>query len=558
MGPFDPSILGKVPLTGPPSFRESYRFGITLRDLADRRRIQELQLRQHQLAYEQALKDRADEEALQQSIAALGPKPTVEQILAAPGRLKLKIPLITNLRQMAEAGSREKTAELTREKTQAELDAERLKQQREAEERTSGQIFSTIGAPVPAEKPHYEGQDPAELEAQARQVRAMGIVPEGTVAPTFAEARQRWLTAIGPDKARAYLTAQQTEADRRTKAELDKSEAQMKQALPLLLGAANPVEFNMGLKASPPHVQALFPPVSTPAELAAAKQRVMAMATPAGEQARLLPNNPDEWIAWKNQPGRTSEEKAFADRNIKEMTAYHQAIRPTIGGDMTALVSTVKQNPELFEKLPGDTKAAIAPALAAAGFTEFGGRLTEQEHKAARFYNRMNQAVDIIQKQKDRIAKMSTGDQAWYRYAPIPMLSAEDQQLRLAEQLFTEARLRAESGAAISNSEYAKDQSTYFIQAGDKPEVIADKLKAQQGALSSFQEEAGRALKKPDKEKPKEPPAQAAPGTPPVAAAPTGPIDINSVVKLKVGDIDPNTGLRYLGGDIKKKSSWGN
>src|SRR4030095_9707069 len=123
-------------------------------------------------------------------------------------------------------------------KTQAELDAQKLKQQQEAEERASGQIFSTIGAPVPPEAPHYLGETEAELQATARQKRFMDMVqqrqvPEGTVAPTFAEARQRWLTAIGPEKANTYLAKIAEDQAKGTKEALDISERQFKQALPL-------------------------------------------------------------------------------------------------------------------------------------------------------------------------------------------------------------------------------------------------------------------------------------------------------------------------------------
>jgi hypothetical protein len=64
-----------------------------------------------------------------------------------------------------------------------------------------------------------------------------------------------------------------------------------------------------------------------------------------------------------------------------------------------------------------------------------------------------------------------------------------------AKEDFISAILRKESGAAISEGEFAREDRKYFPQPGDGAKVLADKAKARQIAIQSMERTAGPALK---------------------------------------------------------------
>lgn len=71
--------------------------------------------------------------------------------------------------------------------------------------------------------------------------------------------------------------------------------------------------------------------------------------------------------------------------------------------------------------------------------------------------------------------------------------SAEGQSYLAAKEDFITAVLRKESGAAISVSEFKKEDRKYFPQPGEGPEVIEQKRRARQRALESMKAQSGPA-----------------------------------------------------------------
>lgn len=71
------------------------------------------------------------------------------------------------------------------------------------------------------------------------------------------------------------------------------------------------------------------------------------------------------------------------------------------------------------------------------------------------------------------------------------MRSPDHQQYRQAAKQWIRAFLRKESGAAISEGEFAQDFQTYFPQPGDSKEVVEQKRNARTAAMSGFALEAG-------------------------------------------------------------------
>lgn len=73
------------------------------------------------------------------------------------------------------------------------------------------------------------------------------------------------------------------------------------------------------------------------------------------------------------------------------------------------------------------------------------------------------------------------------------VLKSEEQKLfEQAKNNFISANLRLESGAAISESEYANEERKYFPQPGDSAKVIEQKARARQQAIVNLQNQAGK------------------------------------------------------------------
>lgn len=121
----------------------------------------------------------------------------------------------------------------------------------------------------------------------------------------------------------------------------------------------------------------------------------------------------------------------------------------------------------------------------------FTGRMIEAE----RHIRRLTEGKDPIsgeEGQKFGATDVSTG------LVNLPpdgianlMRSPDHQQYRQAAKQWIRAFLRKESGAAISDGEFAQDFQTYFPQPGDSKEVVEQKRNARTAAMSGFALEAG-------------------------------------------------------------------
>jgi len=116
--------------------------------------------------------------------------------------------------------------------------------------------------------------------------------------------------------------------------------------------------------------------------------------------------------------------------------------------------------------------------------------LTDAQAKAALFGTRMQQANVIFdQLEKGGTTTSVPGSRAGLGIGPIiNAISPENQQrLDQAKRDFINAVLRRESGAVISDSEFANAEKQYFPQIGDSAGVIAQKKKnrevAQRGVM---------------------------------------------------------------------------
>jgi hypothetical protein len=71
------------------------------------------------------------------------------------------------------------------------------------------------------------------------------------------------------------------------------------------------------------------------------------------------------------------------------------------------------------------------------------------------------------------------------------LMSEDQQQYRNAARAWVAAKLRKESGAQISDEEFAKDFQTFFPQPGDGPQVIEQKNRLRQNAMEAVRVGAG-------------------------------------------------------------------
>jgi hypothetical protein len=121
---------------------------------------------------------------------------------------------------------------------------------------------------------------------------------------------------------------------------------------------------------------------------------------------------------------------------------------------------------------------------------------TAEESKAYGYYKRMDDAAKVLATMDDSMSKKTTLGQAYQNKAPNFMQSEEGQIFNQAKKQFTEAYLRRDSGAAISNGEYVQVDREYFPQPGDTPKTLERKQQARKVAIDAIQMEAGRAIKK--------------------------------------------------------------
>lgn len=130
------------------------------------------------------------------------------------------------------------------------------------------------------------------------------------------------------------------------------------------------------------------------------------------------------------------------------------------------------------------------------------GKLTDEQSKAGLYATRMAQSHGIINKFEninDSWAGWAGGNLANNAPAGVTnnMVSKERQQFIQAQRDFINAVLRRESGAVISEPEFANARQQYFPQPGDSQEVIAQKRQNRLTAIQGIMGAAGKQYQPP-------------------------------------------------------------
>jgi hypothetical protein len=198
------------------------------------------------------------------------------------------------------------------------------------------------------------------------------------------------------------------------------------------------------------------------------------------QQAQLQPKTAGDFIRIITDPASTPEQKAAAQKGLD------------LFGGLAAIEAGARTNVlQTPEKIAQDI--AIAGATAKAVAEAKPEKSTPAEKKTLAFWERGKFAADSIAPLEVGIANKNLGQQAWLQFMPNATQSEKDQKYRQAQRQFTESHLRPESGAAISETEYANDAKTYFAQPGDTPSTLAQKRAARAVILEGMKTEAGAA-----------------------------------------------------------------
>lgn len=110
-----------------------------------------------------------------------------------------------------------------------------------------------------------------------------------------------------------------------------------------------------------------------------------------------------------------------------------------------------------------------------------GGRYTDAASLSAQFASRMAAAQQTVTALEDTAI---SPEGVWL--AGSGLGGQEERQMRQAQREFVNAILRRESGAVISDTEFASAAQQYFAQPGDGPAVIEQKRQARQRALDGL------------------------------------------------------------------------
>jgi hypothetical protein len=133
-----------------------------------------------------------------------------------------------------------------------------------------------------------------------------------------------------------------------------------------------------------------------------------------------------------------------------------------------------------------------------------GTSLTESQGNAAAYGMRMKEADSIL----EQMAKQGTLRGANIEAVPfvgeglgkiLPSFlggtNAAQQQVNQAKANFVTAVLRKESGASISDAEFAREDKKYFPQVGDDEKTIKQKADARKLAIKAMELQAGPGAK---------------------------------------------------------------
>jgi len=173
---------------------------------------------------------------------------------------------------------------------------------------------------------------------------------------------------------------------------------------------------------------------------------------------------------------------AYYDAAIaKETTRPTGAVTNVYSGSVVAGVDE-EGNPVFFQPSKGGGEPAIVPGVRPAP-----KGMNENQAKAAGFADRIAEASPMLDISPPTVGAMILSDVPGGNFA----LDPQQQKFFQAERNFINAVLRRESGAVISDPEFANARKQYIPQPGDSNEVLEQKRRNRQTVLRSLSRDAG-------------------------------------------------------------------
>ncbi|PHX98303.1 MAG: hypothetical protein CK529_13700 [Rhodospirillaceae bacterium] len=199
-------------------------------------------------------------------------------------------------------------------------------------------------------------------------------------------------------------------------------------------------------------------------------------------------------VLLRGDPASPEYAAAFARQAAPRVNVDGSTITPNMRAYRTP---TFNPNPAAATSIPPPVVASPPPAAppnyAVPGITE-ATKPSADQSRVSTYAARMAAANLII----DRVGGATTGVRDRL-ISQIPgvgnyLTSSNFQQATQAQSDFINAVLRRESGAVISDSEFASAAKQYFPQPGDNPAVLEQKRKNRETTLLGFEREAGPAV----------------------------------------------------------------
>lgn len=230
--------------------------------------------------------------------------------------------------------------------------------------------------------------------------------------------------------------------------------------------------------------QALVSKGASPAEAAAAVNNP-ALMTALIQQYY----GKDKWSVVKTGKDADGNEIYMQQNQVDGTLRPLPASARSPGGGAPATVTGPDGKPIVIP--PGVDRKEFIKQVTHANADAATGKQTEAQAKSAAYAARM-------QKAQDELAKLDTeGLSATQAIASgIPLVgnylqSDKHQQYETAKSAFISAKLRAESGAAISPAEYTREEKELFPQPGDGPARVQQKAQLRAAALDEMKRSAG-------------------------------------------------------------------
>ena len=215
------------------------------------------------------------------------------------------------------------------------------------------------------------------------------------------------------------------------------------------------------------------------------------------EQAQFVTSNTLSQL--QNQQAFDEQRRVLAielaEKYISSLSPVEAKHSPAWTEWQDAVASGYKGTFVDYQNDDANRKIKIAKAGVAGG-EDFGlssitGKpLTDAERTASGFATRLVESDAII----DQIGSQFVGASSYAgQYAPNILKSADRQKFEQAKRNFVNAVLRRESGAVISDAEFANADKQYFPQPGDTASVLAQKDANRATVIKNLQLSGGQA-----------------------------------------------------------------